>query len=103
MQALLYADAGQPALAERRIRSAIQKGKDFGHFHHAAYAIGSAYAVMNKPKDAVRWLRASAEDGFPCYPLYERDPALQNLRRDPDFLQFMAAMRSDWERRRATL
>ena len=103
MQALLYADAGQPALAERSIHAAIQKGKDFGHFHHAAYTIGSTYAVMNQPKDAVRWLRASAEDGFPCYPLYERDLALQNLRRDPDFLQFMAAMRSDWERRRATL
>lgn len=103
MQALLYADAGQPALAGRSIQVAIQQGKDFGHFHHAAYTIGSTYAVMNRPKDAVRWLRASAEDGFPCYPLYEHDPALQNLRRDPGFLQFMAAMRSDWERRRATL
>jgi len=49
MQALLYADAGQPVLAASSIQAAIQKGKDFGHFHHAAYAIGSAYAVMNRP------------------------------------------------------
>jgi len=103
MQALLHADAGQPALAASSIQTAIQKGKDFGHFHHAAYAIGSAYAVMNRPKDAVRWLRAAAEDGFPCYPFYENDTALQNLGHDPGFGELMSAMRSDWERRRATL
>jgi len=103
MQALLHADAGQPALAASSIQTAIQKGKDFGHFHHAAYAIGSAYAVMNRPKDAVRWLRAAAEDGFPCYPFYENDTALQNLGHDPGFGKLMSAMRSDWERRRATL
>jgi len=32
MQALLYADAGQPVLAASSIQAAIQKGKDFGHF-----------------------------------------------------------------------
>lgn len=103
IQALLYADAGHRALAERSIRSAVQKGKDFGHFHHAAYTIGSAYALMNRPKDAVRWLRAAAEDGFPCYPLYEHDTALQNIRSDPGFLELMSQMRNDWERRKATL
>ena len=103
MQALLFADAGQPALATRSIRAAIEKGKDFGHFHHAAYAIGTAYAVMKQPKDAVRWLRAAAEDGFPCYPFYESDPTLESLRSDPAFVEFMNAMRSDWERRKATL
>jgi TolB-like protein/DNA-binding winged helix-turn-helix (wHTH) protein/Tfp pilus assembly protein PilF len=103
MQALLYADAGQVTRAQKSIEAAIQKGKDFGHFHHTAYTIGSAYAVMNRPKEAVRWLRAAAEDGFPCYPLYEQDPALQNIREDPGFLELMAAMGSDWERRRATL
>ena len=69
MEALLYADAGQVPLPEKSIEAAIQKGKDFGHFHHSAYAIGAAYALMHRPKKAVRWLRAAAEDGFPCYPL----------------------------------
>ena len=103
MQALLYADAGERSLAERSIQTAIQKGKSYGHFHHTAYSIGSAYALMNRPKQAVRWLRAAAEDGFPCYPFYEQDAALQNLRNDPGFLELMAEMRNDWERRRATL
>jgi len=103
MQALLYADVGQPAAAERRIHEAIAKGKDFGHFHHAAYTIGAAYSLMNRPKEAVQWLRSAAEDGFPCYPFYEDDPALQNVRNDQTFIDFMSQMRKDWERRRATL
>jgi TolB-like protein/DNA-binding winged helix-turn-helix (wHTH) protein/Tfp pilus assembly protein PilF len=101
--ALLYADAGQKALAQKSIEAALQKGKDFGHFHHTAYAIGSAYALMHRSKEAVRWLRAAAEDGFPCYPLYEQDSDLQNIRHDPGFLKLMREMRTDWERRRATL
>lgn len=93
MQALLYADANQDALAERSIRAAIQEGRGFGHFHHAAYTIGAAYALMNRPQDAIRWLRAAAEDGFPCYPLYEKDHSLDELRKNPQFQQFMADLK----------
>ena len=103
MQALLYVDAGQVALAEKNIETAIQQGKDFGHFHHTAYAIGSAYALMHRSKEAVRWLRAAAEDGFPCFPLYDHDAALESVRNEPGFIELMAELRSDWERRRATL
>ena len=97
MQALLHADAGQAALAERSIQSAIRQGKDFGHFHHAAYTIGAAYALMKRPQEAVRWLRASADDGFPCYPWFERDPSLDGLRGDADFLRLMTDLRKRWE------
>ena len=103
IQALLYAAAGQHTLAEKSIKASIQQGKNFGHFHHAAYAIGSAYAAMNRPEDAVRWLSTAAEDGFPCYPLFERDVALENIRHDPGFVALITTMRTDWERRRATL
>ena len=97
MQAFLYADAGQVALAEGSIQIAVQKGKDFGHFHHAAYTIGAAYALMNRPKDAVHWLRAAADDGFPCYPLFERDRSLDSLRMDAGFLQLMTDLKKRWE------
>jgi hypothetical protein len=95
--ALLYADAGQEVHAQASIETAIQKGKDFGHFHHTAYAIGSAYAVMHRPKEAVHWLRAATEDGFPCYPLFEQDSDLNNLRKEPHFLLFMAEQKKQWE------
>ena len=88
-------------MADRSIEAAVQKGKDFGHFHHAAYTIGTAYAVMKLPREAVRWLRAAADDGFPCYPLYERDHNLDGIRQDLEFQQLMADLKSRWEHYKA--
>lgn len=102
MQALLHADAGNAALAEKSIQMAIESGKGFGHFHHTAYIIGATYAVMNSSREAVKWLRIAAADGFPCYPLYERDANLRTIRRDPAFLEFMEELRKDWTNRQAT-
>jgi TolB-like protein/DNA-binding winged helix-turn-helix (wHTH) protein len=101
MQALLHADAGRAALAEQSIQAAVEKGKDFGHFHHAAYSIGAAYALMNRPQDALRWLRAAADDGFPCYPLFERDRSFDSLRGNPNFLQWMTEVKKRWEHYKA--
>ena len=97
LQAVLAASAGQERMAEDRIESAIEKGKGFGHFHHTAYHIACAYALMNKPEQAIRWLEASAKDGFPCYPLFERDTNLDSLRKDARFVAFLAALRQQWE------
>ena len=100
-QALLYADSGNFTLAEQSIETAIHNGRNFGHFHHASYTIGAAYALMNRRVDALRWLRAAADDGFPCYPLYASDPTLNSLRTDPNFIQFMADMKRRWQHYKA--
>jgi eukaryotic-like serine/threonine-protein kinase len=97
IQALLAALAGDEKKSEARIRSAIEKGKGFGHFHHTAYNIACAYAVMKKAEEAIRWLQAAADDGFPCYPLFERDPYLDHLRKDPRFTTLMAKLKEQWE------
>jgi TolB-like protein/DNA-binding winged helix-turn-helix (wHTH) protein len=97
VQAVLAASAGQERLAEDKIKSAIEKGKGFGHFHHTAYHIACAYALMNKPEPAIKWLEAAAEDGFPCYPLFERDTNLDNLRQDARFVTFLANQKQQWE------
>lgn len=62
-KALLSASAGNADQAEREIRDAVEKGKGFGHFHHAAYIIACAYAALNKPEEAVRFLQMAADDG----------------------------------------
>jgi TolB-like protein/DNA-binding winged helix-turn-helix (wHTH) protein/Flp pilus assembly protein TadD len=100
LQALLAASMGREAQAESKIREALERGKGFGHFHHTAYHIACTYALMNKPEPAIRWLEAAAQDGFPCHPLFERDANLDNLRRDPSFIEFMAQSRQQWERYR---
>ncbi|HYE14565.1 MAG TPA: protein kinase [Pyrinomonadaceae bacterium] len=103
MQAVLAASAGQERMAEDKIRSAVEKGKGFGHFHHTAYHIACAYALMDKPEQAIKWLEAAAEDGFPCYPLFERDTNLDNLRQDARFVTFLTKLRQQWEHYRTIL
>lgn len=97
IRAVLAAAAGQERIAEDGIKTAIEKGKGFGHFHHTAYHIACAYALMNKTELAIKWLEVAAEDGFPCYPLFAKDNNLNNLRQDAQFVSFLAKLKKDWE------
>jgi hypothetical protein len=58
---------------------------------------------MKKAEEAVYWLQAASDDGFPCYPLFEKDPYLDHLRKDPRFLALMAKLKAQWEHYRTIL
>ena len=103
LEAVLAASAGQERKAEDAIRLAVERGKGFGHFHHSAYNIACAYALMNKPDQAIKWLEVAAEDGFPCYPLFERDTNLDSLRGNARFVAFMGKQKQLWEHYRTIL
>jgi len=61
-----------------------------------------AYALLNKPEESITWLEKVAQDGFPCYPLFERDANWNNLRKDARFTSLLASMKQQWERYRTT-
>jgi serine/threonine protein kinase/lipoprotein NlpI len=103
VKAMLLAKAGKEREAEETIQRAVEIGKGFGHFHHTAYNIASAYALMNKPEPAIKWLQNAADDGFPCYPLFASDTNLDSLRSDERFITFMAKLKQQWEHYQATL
>lgn len=98
VKALLLAKAGKRKEAEVAISRTVQIGSGFGHFHHSAYNIASAYAAMEKPDEAVRWLENAAENGFPNYPYFEVDPNLNNIKKHPRFITFMTKLKPQWER-----
>lgn len=58
----------------------LEKGKGFGHFHHTACIIACVYAALNKPEESVRFLQMAADEGYPCYPLFEKDAKLDPIR-----------------------
>jgi len=58
---------------------------------------------MKKAEPAIRWLQTAADEGFPCYPLFENDPYLNHLRKDPRFIELMANLKAQWERYQAIL
>jgi hypothetical protein len=101
--AILLAADGKNEQAEEQIGLAIRRGEGRGHFHQAEYNIASAYALMGKHREALHWLRKTAEDRITCYPLFAGDPNLNNLRGDPEFQTWLGEMKSLWERRRAAL
>lgn len=103
LQAVLAASDGQERRAEEKIDLAIKKGKGFGHFHHTAYHIACAYALMNKPEQSIKWLEAAAGSGFPCYPLFEKEKNLDNVRKDPRFVDLLSRLRQQWESYKALL
>ncbi len=97
-QALLFAQEGKTREALQKIQLAEKREKTYlGHFHHAAYNIGSAYALMKNNAKAVVWLQKTADDGFPCYPKYENDPNLDKIRQDPQFISLMKDLKKRWE------
>lgn len=103
MEAVVAARLGDTARADRKITEAIAMGSGFQHFHHTEYGIASAYALMNRRRESLQWLKRAAEDGFPCYPLYAHDRNLQNLRNDPQFVAFMTELQAQWQHYRESL
>ena len=102
-RAILEVKRGEVSRAEADIRTAIEKGRGFIHFHHTAYNIASVYALLDKPARAMYWLRQTAVGGWPCYPYFARDPNLDPIRDDPEFVAFMKQLKAQWEREQETL
>ena len=65
--------------------------------HHWTYDIARIYALDGKSEEALKWLRKTTNEGWPCYPLFARDSFLDPIRKDPAFIQFMAEMKTRWE------
>jgi hypothetical protein len=100
--AVVLARDGDAAAVEEQVRIA-SRGDPSSHFHHAAYNIATAWALLGRKTEALSWLRKTAAEGMPCYPLFERDPFLDRVRSDPDFQAFLATQRVLWEGLRAAL
>lgn len=97
VRSLLLAKAGKSKAAEDAIARAVAIGSEFGHFHHTAHNIASAYAAMNMLKEAVRWLEKAADTGFPNYTYFEIDPNLDSLRQHKDFVVLMKSLHEQWQ------
>jgi len=53
------------------------------------YKVAQAYAVLGDRASSLRMMRRSVEGGFFCYPYFESDVLLNNVRREPEFAKIM--------------
>jgi len=102
-RAVLLARLGRRAEAEAQIEATTKSDARGSHFHHAEFAIGSAYALLGRNAEAERWLEQMANDGMPNYALLVNDPTLATLRGDPKFQQFLSRERARNERLQAIM
>ena len=98
LRAMLRAKAGEAAEAQRLIREAAEIGREYGHFHHTAHNIASAYAAMGRTGEALEWLENAADNGFPNFTYFRVDPNLEALWGEPGFVRLMARLEKLGER-----
>jgi tetratricopeptide (TPR) repeat protein len=85
----VLAASRNPDAARRQIDGVLQRSyRD----HHVAYNLGAAYAQLGDAPSAIKWLRSSADTGFPCAIWYARDPLLEPLRGNPEFTVFLSEL-----------
>jgi len=66
-------------------------------YHHITFDIACVFALEGKSEEAVKWLRKTADSGYPCYPRFEHDAFLDRIRQTPEFVRFMAEMKDEFE------
>ena len=102
-RAVILAAAGRHRDARDEIDRALAGDTAASHFHHAAYSIAEAYALVGDRDRALEFLQRTASSGMPCYPLFRDDPHLRSLATDPRFVQFMTTLRQQYEHLAATI
>jgi serine/threonine-protein kinase len=97
-QALLLALRGDARAAESRVPEIFSKIQPNDQSrHHSTYDTACIYALVGNSSEAVKWLKETAATGFPNYPLFARDHFLDRIRQSPEFVQFMAEQKAQWE------
>lgn len=98
-ESLYLAQKGNLKEAESEATEIIEKlPTGDNRLHHLTYNAACVYALAGKSTEAVRWLRETASNGFPNYPLFARDPLLDHIRATPEFAHFLAEQKEQYER-----
>jgi non-specific serine/threonine protein kinase len=96
LQGMLHARRGQISPALDCVRRALDFPISFGHAHHTYHHVACIYAVLGENEKAMAWLEKSIDNGNPCWPFFQIDPYLENLRREPRFRQSIAALEREF-------
>ena len=101
-KALSYAIRNDNAAGLALLRQTEEKIEKLGVSDaEGIYKVAQVYAVLGDRASSQRMLRRSVEGGFFCYPYFESDPLLNNLRKEREFAEIMAQARARHEQFKA--
>ena len=97
-RALLLAFDGRRAEAGSALREAARRASPApNYYHHFTFCLAVGFAMVGQPEEAMRWLRKTAEIGFPNAVAFRKEPGLASLHGRADY----EALIADLEKRRA--
>jgi non-specific serine/threonine protein kinase len=85
LQGMLHARRNQAGAAMECVRKALDSPSSLAHAHHTFHHLACIYAMLGDIEKAMAWLGKSVDTGFPCWPFFQVDPSLENLRGEPRF------------------
>jgi eukaryotic-like serine/threonine-protein kinase len=95
MTAIIAGIEGNLKEAEALADEAARSGHSLTHTHHTWHSCAVAYALSGKADKAIHELERCTAMGLPNYRLFEGDPYLRSLHRDPRFEQLMKRLRRE--------
>jgi len=99
LKAMLFALQGRKRESEALVPTIIARTPRLNPaYHHVTYDAACIYAMNGNVPSAMKWLRETAALGNPSYTLFTRDPFLDKIRKSPEFIQFMADLKPQYER-----
>ena len=94
LQGVFYAMTGKDKKALACLTAACATPKSFGHAHHSYYHFACILALAGRRRAAFEWLERSVSSGFACWPLFLKDPRLENLRELPAFEVLVSSLQA---------
>lgn len=102
LKSMVFAVEGRKRESEALVPAILKEiNKLRPSYHHDTYDIACIYAVNGNVPQAMKWLRETVANGNPQYTLFTRDPFLDKIRQSPEFVQFMAELKPQYEKYRS--
>jgi DNA-binding winged helix-turn-helix (wHTH) protein/tetratricopeptide (TPR) repeat protein len=96
LRGLFFALTAKREPALKCLAQACANPKSFGHAHHTYYQIACILAVLGKHQVAFEWLERSVGSGFACWPFFQKDPCLKNLRGLSEFETLISSLQATY-------
>lgn len=95
LKGILNAMRGEMDAALDCARKACESVRSFGHTHHTLYQVACIYSILGRNDQALPWLERAVSTGFRCWPFFQIDPCLKNLRQSSEFQSYVAEIEKE--------
>jgi hypothetical protein len=95
LEGILRAQRGEAEEALDCARRAFESPRSFGHTHHTLYQVACIHSILGQNDKAMAWMDRAVSTGFRCWPFFRVDPCLRNLRKLPEFNDYIYEIEKD--------